>query len=73
MQRSYRNVKKKLKKLGCVETNRKTRGSHRKWMNPATNKMTVIPDSGGGKEISEGTLRDAIAQLGIDWVKFKNI
>ncbi|MDE0041115.1 MAG: type II toxin-antitoxin system HicA family toxin [Candidatus Poribacteria bacterium] len=72
MQLNYQIVKKKLKKLGCVESSRITRGSHRKWRNPKTNKTGIFHDK-GGRDISEYTLRDGLKQIGIDWNTFKNI
>lgn len=69
---NYRKVKKKLKKLGCEQPPKKSRGSHRKWRNPKTNKTGMIPDN-GSKDISDYTLRAGLEQLGIDWETFKNI
>jgi predicted RNA binding protein YcfA (HicA-like mRNA interferase family) len=39
----YRDLTKRLRELGCQEIIG-GRGSHRKWHNPANNKVTVIPD-----------------------------
>jgi mRNA interferase HicA len=67
----YREVARKLGKLGCQETPRKTGGSHRKWHNPATSASTVVPDW-GGRDLKLGTVRSAIRQLGIEWEEFKS-
>jgi predicted RNA binding protein YcfA (HicA-like mRNA interferase family) len=67
----YREVARKLKKLGCQEAPRKGKGSHRKWHNPATNRSTVIPDW-GSRDLKLGTVRAAVRQLGIDWSDFEN-
>jgi mRNA interferase HicA len=39
---NYREVTKKLSKLGCEEIPRRDGGSHRKWFNPVTEKAIVI-------------------------------
>lgn len=67
----YREVARKLTVLGCQEIPRKGGGSHRKWLNPATNRSTVVPDW-GGKDLKLGTVRGAVRQLGIDWDDFDN-
>lgn len=64
----YREVEKKLRKLGCVELKSKG-GSHRKWINPTENSGAPVPDW-GSKDLKMGTLRAAIKQLGLDWDKF---
>jgi mRNA interferase HicA len=66
---NYREVTKKLSKLGCEEIPKRGGGSHRKWFNPATEKATVIPDW-SGRDLKLGTLRAAIKQLGIEWSAF---
>ena len=40
----YREVEKKLRKLGCAEINTGGRGSHRKWINSANNRGAPLPD-----------------------------
>lgn len=65
----YREVARRLTKLGCVEIPRAGGGSHRKWLNPLNNRTTVIPDW-GGKDLKLGTVRAAVRQLGIDWSTF---
>ena len=44
---TYREVVRKLRSLGCEELSRRGGGSHRKWHNPATERITVVPDWGG--------------------------
>jgi mRNA interferase HicA len=64
----YREVEKKLRKLGCVELKSKG-GSHRKWINPREDCGAPVPDW-GSKDLKMGTLRAAIKQLGLNWDKF---
>ncbi|HWE36550.1 MAG TPA: type II toxin-antitoxin system HicA family toxin [Isosphaeraceae bacterium] len=61
----------KLSSLGCRELPRTGDGSHRKWLNPATSRVSVVPDW-GGDDLKLGTIRGAIRQLGLDWDDFKN-
>ena len=68
---TYRDAARKLKALGCQEIPRKGPGSHRKWFNPRTGAVTVLPDW-GGKDLKLGTLRAAVRQLGLDWQDFLN-
>lgn len=68
---NYREVARKLAALGCQEIPRRGGGSHRKWLNPATDKITVVPDW-GSKDLKLGTLRAAVRQLGLDWDDFLN-
>lgn len=68
---NYREVAKKLGKLGCTELPRKGGGAHRKWHNSATSQTTIVPDW-GSKDLKLGTVRAAIRQLGLDWNDFKN-
>ena len=42
----YREAARKFEKLGCKEHPRRAGGSHRKWLNPATDRATVLPDWG---------------------------
>ncbi|HEY8685921.1 MAG TPA: type II toxin-antitoxin system HicA family toxin [Chloroflexota bacterium] len=65
----YREVSRRLARLGCAELPRRSGGSHRKWYNPATGQATIVPDW-GAKDLNAWTLRDAIKQLGIDWDEF---
>ncbi len=68
----YREVARKLEALGCQELPRRGGGSHRKWFNPITQQVTVLPDW-GGRDLKLGTLRAAIRQLGIDWEMFNKM
>ncbi len=68
---TYRVAARKLQSLGCQELARRSGGSHRKWLNPATAKATVLPDW-GGKDLKLGTLRAAVRQLGLDWQQFED-
>ena len=65
----YRELVKRLKALGCQEIKRRGKGSHRKWINPASGKGTVIPDW-GSKDLKEGTLKAILKQLEIDSEKW---
>jgi len=67
----YREVARKLTTLGCQELPRRGGGSHRKWLNPATQCASVIPDW-GGKDLRIGTIRAAVRQLGLEWQAFQN-
>ncbi len=66
---TYREVVQRLRQLGCTELPRRGGGSHRKWYNPATERVTVIPDW-GGKDLRNGTLRAVVKQLGLSWQEF---
>jgi mRNA interferase HicA len=66
----YREVARKLTSLGCKELPRTGDGSHRKWFNPRTNRITSVPDW-GGDDLKLGTLRGAVRQLGLSWDDFK--
>ncbi len=65
----YKEVKKKLRKLGCVEISRRGGGSHRKWYNLTLNAKAIVPDW-GSKDLKPGTLRSAVKDLGLDWEDF---
>ncbi|WP_089725592.1 type II toxin-antitoxin system HicA family toxin [Candidatus Thiosymbion oneisti] len=67
----YREVTRKLVALECYELPRKGGGSHRKWFNPITQRVTSLPDW-GSRDLKLGTIRTAIRQLGIDWKMFEN-
>jgi len=56
---NYRDVSRKLIALGCQEIPRRGRGSHRKWFNPVTQQVTVVPDW-GGRDLKLGTVRAAV-------------
>jgi mRNA interferase HicA len=65
----YREVAKKRSNLGCREVPRTGDGSHRKWLNPVTGHMTIVPDW-GGDDLKIGTIRGAVRQLGLTWEAF---
>ena len=44
-------------------------GSHRKWLNPVTGNLTIVPDW-GGDDLKLGTIRGAVRQLGLSWDEF---
>lgn len=67
----YREAARRLRRLGCEELTRRSAGSHRKWVNPATGKGTVIRDW-GAKDLKLGTVRAAVAQLGLGWAAFED-
>ena len=66
---TYRDVARKLTVLGCRELPKRGSGSHRKWFNVATKRVTVVPDW-GGRDLKLGTVRSAVRQLGIEWQTF---
>jgi mRNA interferase HicA len=68
---TYRDAARKLKALGCHEIPRRGPGSHRKWVNPRTNRLTILPDW-GAKDLKVGTLHGAIRQLELNWQDFIN-
>lgn len=67
----YRDIIKKLKKLGFV-LDRQAAGSHEIWYNPETENYTTIPNHSG--DLPEGTVRAILKQAGIspdDFLKTK--
>ncbi|MBI4963641.1 MAG: type II toxin-antitoxin system HicA family toxin [Desulfomonile tiedjei] len=66
---TYRHVTLKLIALGCTELPRRGGGSHRKWLNPQTQRAAILPDW-GNRDLKIGTVRTAIRQLGIEWDEF---
>ena len=66
----YREVAGKLVALGCQERERRGAGSHRKWVNPETQRAAVVPDW-GPRDLKMGTIRSAVRQLGVDWQEFQ--
>ena len=68
---TYREVTRKLVALGCEERVRRGRGSHRKWLNPGSQRGTVVPDW-GNRDLKTGTIRNVVSQLGLDWQDFVN-
>ena len=69
---NYKELTKKLRALGCCEIPRRGGGSHRKWINPASGRGTVIPDW-GNKDLKIGTVRGILKQLGIDQHDFERV
>ncbi len=67
----YREVSKKLRKLGCREL-RQGKGSHRIWHNPKTGQIASVPDW-GSKDLATGTVRAIIRELGITRKDFGSI
>jgi len=67
----YREVARRLRQLGCREL-RQDKGSHRIWHNPATGKVSAVPDW-GPKDLAPGTVRAVIRELGIDRREFGSI
>lgn len=63
---SYRDVIKKLRRLGFV-FRRATGGTHEIWWNEETKKTCVVPHH---KEVKIGTIRSIIRQAGISKDKF---
>ncbi|MEQ1605211.1 MAG: type II toxin-antitoxin system HicA family toxin [Pyrinomonadaceae bacterium] len=68
----YKEVAKKLRKLGCEDVSRRGGGSHRKWHNPSRKTKAIVPDW-GSKDLKVGTLRSAVKDLGFDWEEFEQI
>ncbi len=67
----YQEAARKLKTLGCQELPRRSPGSHRKWYNPAADRVVPLPDW-GPKDLKIGTLRKVVRQLGLDWQAFQD-
>jgi predicted RNA binding protein YcfA (HicA-like mRNA interferase family) len=69
----YREVEKRLRKLGCIEVKRRGGGSHRKWYNPDIEPVVIVavPDW-GSKDLKTGTLRGIVKDLGFEWDDFAN-
>ncbi len=59
----YRDLARRLRDFDCTEIVG-GRGSHRKWYNPATDRVTVVPDW-GSKDLAPGTVRAVIRELDI--------
>jgi predicted RNA binding protein YcfA (HicA-like mRNA interferase family) len=64
---NYREMSRKLRVLGCSEKPQRTRGSHRKWVNPSTSGFSVIPYH-GGRDLKKGTIR----AIKVEWEDFVN-
>lgn len=67
----YREIARKLRKLGCEEIPRRGGGSHRKWINRAVGQGTIIPDH-GAKDLKMGTVKGVVKQLGLAWEDFES-
>lgn len=67
---NYREAARRLQRLNCRELPRRRGGSHRKWFNPTTGRVSVLPDW-GAKDLKLGTLRAALRQPGIEWEVFE--
>lgn len=65
---SYKNVIKKLRKLGFV-FRRSTGGSHEIWWNEQRRKTVVVPHH---KEVKPGTLKSILKQAGVTEEEFLN-
>lgn len=65
----YREVVRRLRRLGCEESGTRVSGSHRKWYNPTTGGIATVPDW-GAKDIKDGTLHAIVKDLGLDWQEF---
>ena len=69
----YREIDKKLRKLGCIEIKRKGGGSYRKWYNPSEVTIVVVAvPNWGSKDLKTGTLRSIVKDLGFEWDDFVN-
>ena len=68
---TYRELANRLRALGCEEL-RQAKGSHLFWHNANTGQVTAIPDW-SGKDLSPGTVRAIIRQLGISRKVFGSI
>ena len=69
---TYRDVSRKLAALGCQELPRRGGGSHRKWLNPKTGRLAILPDW-GGRDLKLGTVRAVVRQLDIEWSTFQEV
>jgi predicted RNA binding protein YcfA (HicA-like mRNA interferase family) len=67
---NYREAVRRLATLGCREMPRRGGGSHRKWLNPQSQRVAVLPDW-GSRDLKLGTIRAVVRQLAIDWKDFE--
>jgi len=67
---NYRELTRRLQVFGCKEIPRRGGGSHRKWINPASGKGTVVPDW-RDKDLKKVTIRGILKQLGIGMNDFE--
>ncbi|MHB8974842.1 MAG: type II toxin-antitoxin system HicA family toxin [Pirellulaceae bacterium] len=61
----YRDVARKLVALGCQELARRSGGSHRKWLNPDTQRAAVLSDW-GARDLKLGTVPSSEANM---WIR----
>jgi predicted RNA binding protein YcfA (HicA-like mRNA interferase family) len=67
----YRDLAKRLRKLGCEEL-REGKGSHTVWLNPANDRTVAVPNS-RSRDLAPGTVRAIIRELGISREDFGSI
>lgn len=60
---TYAELVRKLRRFG-IEFHRNGRGSHEVWWDPATERITVVPNH-PGREIRKGTLAKILKDLGL--------
>ncbi len=58
----YRDLAKRPRQLGCEEL-AGGKGANRKWYNPNTRKVVVVPDW-GSRDLALGTVRAVVRELG---------
>jgi mRNA interferase HicA len=66
----YRELARKLRRLGCEEIVGRGKGAHRSWYNPAIGKITTVPYH-GGKDLKPGLVSAVLKQLGIEKDEFE--
>lgn len=66
----YRKVAQKLTDLGCEEIPRRSGGSHRKWLNPVSNKVAPVPDREKQRSEIGQHFAQIIRQLELNWDEF---
>ena len=64
----HRELAKRLEKLGC-QFKRQGKGSHEIWVNPKTNKLSIVPNH-ASKDIPPGTIRGILKDLGLSRKEF---
>jgi predicted RNA binding protein YcfA (HicA-like mRNA interferase family) len=60
---TYRELTRRLRRLGCV-FDRRGRGDHEIWINPANRQRTTVPNW-GSKDLTPGTIHGILRDLGI--------
>ncbi|MCI0785163.1 MAG: type II toxin-antitoxin system HicA family toxin [Chloroflexi bacterium] len=68
---TYRDLTRKLRRLGC-EFDRRARGDHEIWINSATHARTTIPNW-GSRDLKAGTLAAILRDLGISRQEFERL